>query len=604
MLLVSIMAVRAQADLVPNGSFENYSICPIGFSCIDTDDDTYVDNWVRASAATSDFFHACATDASLVSVPNSYFFEYQPAKTGDAYGGFYVYLNSFEYREYLQSPLVDSMVAGECYYVEFWAAPSEATDFFGAPGAIDELGMYISEERPETDDPFDYTELPVTPQIVSPPDVFLSDTSEWTKVSGVYVAEGGEYWITVGNFKSDADTDTEALYGGGSPSVSYYAIDDVSITPLEGIEILPDTILCAGETIDLVPAGGADSYLWSTGDTTQVITAIETGTYIVEMNYPCGTFYDTAEIIFNNDTTEFSALEVTNCYNAFPLVLEGNELYSVYVWSTGSNDSVINVDGPGTYILTGFGGCATYVDTFYVEEIAELEEVDLTDTVLICEQWGTADIYAPPFFDTYEWSSGETSQSIIVGGTGEYTVTYSYACDSYTHTYTVITDPYLDLELDLPETVQVCPYGNPEAVIQATEGFPEYGWSNGSTNSSIIVDQPGVYTVAVEMFCRTLSDSTLVTTCEVMTVPNAFSPNNDGVNDTYFTICNPCDGFLALMIYNRWGELVFETNDPNLGWDGTFEGKDAEAGAYVYVLTSTDGAGGAQQDQGSFVLIR
>ncbi len=89
-----------------------------------------------------------------------------------------------------------------------------------------------------------------------------------------------------------------------------------------------------------------------------------------------------------------------------------------------------------------------------------------------------------------------------------------------------------------------------------------------------------------------------------MSVHNAFSPNNDGINDLFSVICNPCDRFSGLFIYNRWGELVFETNDPAIGWDGTHNEKDAETGTYVYVLTYDNGNEVPLMDKGYFVLIR
>ncbi len=559
-LFSSVRIVSAQTDLVPNGNFENYVSCPVGFSCIEESTFTWIENWLRPTAATSDYFHECATDFSSVSIPNNYFFNYQLAHSGIAYGGFYVYLDLFLYREYLQVELTEPMEADACYYVEFWVAPAEQADVFGTPFVIDEIGLHIAEGRITVDDVFDYSPLDVVPQIVSPDGFFIADTLNWTKVSGIYVAEGGEDWVTIGNFQSDEDTEGED--GPAGSGFAYYALDDVSILSLEAIDILPDTILCAGEVVTLEPPAGADAYIWNTGDTSATLEVFETGIYIVEMQFPCGSYFDTAEIVFTIDSVTLSATFFEVCYNAFPFELEGSALYEVYSWSTGETSPSIEVEGPGTYVLTAFGGCSSFIDTFTIAAIEQVPDESLPDTVLICEAFGTAVIYAPLFFDYYLWSSGEITSSVTVGGTGNYTVDYGNSCDAYSHTYTVITDPYLDLNLSLPEQAQVCPFGSPVVVLNATNGFPSYQWSTGASSPAIEVSEPGVYTVEVATFCRTLVDSTLVTTCEVMSVPNAFSPNNDGINDLFSVICNPCDRFSGLFIYNRWGELVFETNDP------------------------------------------
>ncbi len=88
-------------------------------------------------------------------------------------------------------------------------------------------------------------------------------------------------------------------------------------------------------------------------------------------------------------------------------------------------------------------------------------------------------------------------------------------------------------------------------------------------------------------------------------VPNAFTPNGDGLNDE-FRIMNA--GILELMefkIYNRWGELVFETNDITKGWDGTFKGKLQNVGSYVYyVVARTADSSEPVLQKGSFSLLR
>lgn len=66
--------------------------------------------------------------------------------------------------------------------------------------------------------------------------------------------------------------------------------------------------------------------------------------------------------------------------------------------------------------------------------------------------------------------------------------------------------------------------------------------------------------------------------------PTAFSPNNDGTNDTYNIMAYGTE-YVRLMIFSRWGEKVFETTDPvNIGWDGNYNGQPCEVGAFTYVI--------------------
>lgn len=596
--VLGAFALSAQS-LVPNGDFESSPACPPFFSGIEFDSNPYVDNWLRPTGATSDYFHECADAFSSVSIPTNYFFQYQYAHSGVAYGGFYVSVYGSSYREYLQVQLAEPMLAEQCYYVEFYTAPAEVNDGTFAAVAIDELGLYISVDRLASDDIYYYDYLDVDPQIKSPDGYFLSDTLNWIKISGIYVAEGGEEWITIGNFQSSADTETEEIISGPGYDLSYYAIDDVSITALTGISVLPDSILCVGESLLLESVEGADSYTWNTGETTEAITVTESGTYVVTLEFECGVFNDTAEIIFINDGISYSNIDLVACYDELPLILEGSDLYISYNWSTGETTSDISVSESGTYVLTAYGGCATFIDSFLVDVIAEIPEADLPTDILICEVNGSIELSGPDGMDFYSWSTGENTQFITVSDAGDYNLDYGKDCDAFTHVFHVFTDPFLEWTLDVPDELTLCPYGSPVVFIQATPGFPSYNWSTGATSDAITVAESGTYTVNVQTLCLDLTDSVRVVDCEVMEVPNAFSPNNDGYNDLFSVLCNPCDGFRMLAVYNRWGETVFETTDPNTGWDGMIDGTQAPVGAYAWVLQYATGT-----KQGQVILIR
>jgi gliding motility-associated-like protein len=86
-------------------------------------------------------------------------------------------------------------------------------------------------------------------------------------------------------------------------------------------------------------------------------------------------------------------------------------------------------------------------------------------------------------------------------------------------------------------------------------------------------------------------------------LPNAFSPNGDGVNDVFFVRGGPFET-IDLMIYNGWGELIFQTTDPEFGWDGTHDGKPAINGVYVYSVIATSVDGIEHDRSGKVTLIR
>src|SRR5581483_6748890 len=106
-------------------------------------------------------------------------------------------------------------------------------------------------------------------------------------------------------------------------------------------------------------------------------------------------------------------------------------------------------------------------------------------------------------------------------------------------------------------------------------------------------------------------DSVLITVkekCGDVFVPNAFSPNNQGgVNTVLYVRCNPaCVSGFDFRIFDRWGNVVFKTNDPSLGWDGTYNGKPMDAASFVYYLNYFDVSNNNNgvSMKGSITLVR
>jgi gliding motility-associated-like protein len=95
----------------------------------------------------------------------------------------------------------------------------------------------------------------------------------------------------------------------------------------------------------------------------------------------------------------------------------------------------------------------------------------------------------------------------------------------------------------------------------------------------------------------------VVADCGEMYVPNAFSPNGDGANDILY-VRGQCLETLTFMVFNRWGQKVFETTDKNIGWDGTFKGDLMNSGVFVYRLEGKDYDGKGYSMKGNVTLIR
>ncbi len=215
-------------NLVPNPSFEILTQCPTLFNQI-----YYAPPWFQpcihsgntTNSSSSDVYDTCSNYAEYGVPTNVAGFQY--AQTGFAYAAIYLYGDTVNYREYLEVPLTDTLIANKKYCVEFYVSLSYPAS------AVSNCGAYFS-----NDSILDTTNLKaidyITPQIENPIGNMLNDTANWMLISGNFIAQGGERFMTIGNFHNPANTNVQSLGGG---TVAYYYVDDVSVVDCTGIGI-------------------------------------------------------------------------------------------------------------------------------------------------------------------------------------------------------------------------------------------------------------------------------------------------------------------------------------------------------------------------------
>ncbi|MEP7264434.1 MAG: T9SS type A sorting domain-containing protein [Bacteroidota bacterium] len=204
----------AQPNLVPNGDFENYSSCPNSLGQIYKAEpwfQPYTPQW------SSEYYNACGSGHA--GVPDNDLGS-QLAKSGFGYAGIDTYSNGFDFREYIEVELTDTLVQNVNYCVEFYVSVSENWSV-----GVDGIGAYFSSDSLIYGSP-PYGVLNLVPQVQNPSGNVISDTLTWTLIKGEFVANGGERFITIGNFKTDAMTDT---IHQGNAIFSHFYIDDVSV---------------------------------------------------------------------------------------------------------------------------------------------------------------------------------------------------------------------------------------------------------------------------------------------------------------------------------------------------------------------------------------
>ncbi len=150
----------------------------------------------------------------------------------------------------------------------------------------------------------------------------------------------------------------------------------------------------------------------------------------------------------------------------------------------------------------------------------------------------------------------------------------------------------------------------PGFILDAGQGASVYAWNTGDSTSSIEIDTTGLYQVELISFegCKSLDSVQILFGGDAFYLPNAFTPNGDGLNDTFSAI--PKYDYVNkyhMSIFNRWGQKIFETKDINNGWDGTFAGSPCMQGTYVYQIIYSEIGNQPQQSkikQGILMLVR
>ena len=123
-------------------------------------------------------------------------------------------------------------------------------------------------------------------------------------------------------------------------------------------------------------------------------------------------------------------------------------------------------------------------------------------------------------------------------------------------------------------------------ILNAEQPDVVYSWQDNNAQSNYYVTQEGTYWVDVTNTCGTTRDSIdIISFCDCfLKMPNAFTPNGDGKNDAWRPITDCIIQNYQLRVFNRWGQLVFSSNDAQQAWDGNYKGTYAELGNYVFTI--------------------
>ncbi|MCB0696845.1 MAG: gliding motility-associated C-terminal domain-containing protein [Chitinophagaceae bacterium] len=438
--------LRAQ-NLVPNPGFESYTRCPHMYSMPDSNLEYYIPDWFSVMQYTSpDYFNACGKAWPYwpyrMNVPQN-MYDYQEPHGGVAYAGFYAYGlgkrvppdDSF-YSEALIARLLTPMKTGKKYTVSFWVnytlhyTPANKI-------AVDAVGAYFS-------DTFIYKMQGLNPKlpfsIRNSPGNLIYDTLNWTEITGVYTAHGGEEYIIIGNLTAPSNGPfKDTMIKPTNPNTiweSYYFLDDVSVVRYcDSVFTSSDTTVCNNAEVELTPATVGANYLWNTGATTATIkVAAEEGVYWRQTMDDCDLHVDTIHLSRYLDNTA-SITDTTACIYEDGIPLHPTVAGAAsYIWSTGSTSASETVKAAGVYWCRSVKDCIQHTDTFHVSEKAiPLHPFSLGADTTSCDELTIGTSYGSKV--TYSWNTGDTVCCIKADTSGAFILTVKNDCYSTTDTF-------------------------------------------------------------------------------------------------------------------------------------------------------------------------
>lgn len=338
---------------------------------------------------------------------------------------------------------------------------------------------------------------------------------------------------------------------------------DVPITNIviAGFTVNPDSFVCTGDPVTMTNTSlGFDlNYLWAFGDgnTGNSKDAVHiynrTGTYQIMMalsnDVPC---FDTAYATMMVDSISKVSISSTDSVLCSGRIVTFSAVYSGIgnkgiLWTFDDGSSIANVN-PVVHSFDKAGTLKVRMDAFY----RACPDTHATKTIWVYDQ------------------------------------------------------PQVYIGTDLA----ICPGSNPITLADKDNAdLPgmRWLWNTGSRSSSINVAAPGSYWVKVTVDGCSNTDTITVTEDCVMDVPNAFTPNGDGINDYFMPRPTMAKGMtsFSMDIYNRWGQQIFGTdNIEGRGWDGRFNGTMQPEGVYIYKIEATFKDGQLEKRQGNVTLLK
>jgi hypothetical protein len=377
------------------------------------------------------------------------------------------------------------------------------------------------------------------------------------------------------------------------------------------VTVLHDSIFTCLRPYVLSVNPSAASYRWSTGDSVSAIAVSSSGSYWVSRSNACsGASVDSFYIHFI-DSVEPPDIPDTILCTGTALAYEiDRTLYTAATWNGTVSAYTYPVTNPGNYFVVVNSSCGDFIDSFEVIYQNIPRTTPIADTI-ICEGASVQYNFADTGFSSVQWNGTFSGISFNSSDTGMFFLSATSTCGIYADTFHISYKVFKHEAL--PDTT-VCKKLPVEYSFLGA-GFSNITWNATTMGNFYSVTDSGMQFLSAESPCGMYTDTFFVSyvSCEVDTpelkIPTAFSPNGDGNND-YFTVFGSNVNSYHISVYNRWGQLVYESanlgelNNLNSGWDGTFAGMPQPADVYTYNVSYSNNIGLLSSKRGNVSLIK
>jgi gliding motility-associated-like protein len=456
-------------------------------------------------------------------------------------------------------------------------------------------------------------------QIIQPPvldpitNVSVCESYVFPSIQGTNVTAGAAYFTGPGGTGTQYNPgDVYSTVG----QITLYAFDDngctdeqsftLEILPIPIVDLGPDITTCQPDTIILNAGNPGANYLWNDNSTNSTLSVGMIGTYWVEVTQSGCANADTMNVVVSATAVTLPN-DVTIC-EGNSLLLDVTTPGATYLWNDNSTNSTLDVSTAGTYWVELTQGICSDTDSIVVStEVLEADfitsgtsgcvplEIFFTDQSTINTGIITNWMWD---FGNGQFSDLQNPQQVYLNQTNgvfniQLTVTSAAGCSD---------DTTMSIAIDAFDYAQALTSHSPQTAIadqavsfvnlstNSTSWYWEFEGGDNSTleNPEYTYTEPGNYTVTLIAMNASGCNDTLYYNIQVASevllfAPNAFTPDGDEHNQTWKFEIQGIDVFdFTVSIFNRWGELVWESRDPSLGWDGTFNGKLVQEGVYTW----------------------